>query len=307
MVYNCEICKYETLHKSNFNKHSKTIKHCKKLEEKNKDDIEKIESNICYICTKKLSSKQSYNSHIVKCRGLSSSLECSKCKINFNNRVSRYKHEQKCCLINPKNISITNINNTTNNIINNNIVNITVNKIGNEKLDHFIEHPDFINFMYNCIENKIDGICNLIAKKHFDPEHPENHNIRKLNKKDNFIEIYDNNSWNIKNYKDGIYHFTISLEETFSTFMEKLTNENIEIKYDVIQHFMKEIGSILEWDLSTGNYDFSYNNINMKKKKMSDKETKMLLIKIYKLFCECLFKYSKIIHKSKNYTDRKEK
>ena len=29
MVYNCEICNYETLHKSNFNKHCKTVKHCK--------------------------------------------------------------------------------------------------------------------------------------------------------------------------------------------------------------------------------------------------------------------------------------
>lgn len=75
MVYNCEICSYETLHKSNFNKHCKTVKHCKKLEEKNIDDIEKTKSNICNICTKKLSSKQSYNNHIVKCRGVSS-LEC---------------------------------------------------------------------------------------------------------------------------------------------------------------------------------------------------------------------------------------
>ena len=302
MEYNCKICNYNTKYVYNYNKHVKTLKHKIKEEEHLLCIHNNIENFICNICNKHLCSKQSLINHNIKCRGVSSSLECSKCNKIFNNRSTRYKHEKKCNISNLQIVNNT-INNTINNItINNtinNTINITVNNLGNENIDYLIDDPEFIKFMNNCIENKIDGICNLIAKKHFDPEHPENHNIRKLNKKDNFIEIYDNNSWNIKNYKDGIYHFTISLEETFSTFMEKLTDENIEIKYDVIQHFMKEIGTILRWDLSTDSYDFSYQNRYMKNYKLSEKDEKMLLTKIYRLFCECLFTYSKIIHKNR--------
>ena len=147
-----------------------------------------------------------------------------------------------------------------------------------------------------CIEEKVDGICNLIAKKHFDPEHPENHNIRKMNKKDNFLEIYKDNNWNTKNYKDGLDYITIPLEMTFSIFMEKMVEQNQIIKKNVIEHFMKEVGSVIGWDLSVGNYNFSFNNSQMKND-MNEKGRNMLKLKIYKVFCECLYNYSKIIHK----------
>jgi hypothetical protein len=301
MEYNCDICNYKTKYVYNYNKHIKTLKHKNKEEEIHLLEDENTNNFICNICNKKLCSKQSLINHNITCRGVSSSLECYKCNKKFNNRSTRYKHEKKCNITNSKLININNTTNITNNITNNNIINntinITVNNLGNEKIEYLIDDPEFIKFMNNCIENKIDGICNLIAKKHFDPLHPENHNIRKLNKKDNFIEIFNNNSWNLKNYKDGLDHFTITLETTISHFMEKMVENNIEIKYDVIQHFMKEIGTILHWDLSTDSYDFSYQNRDMKNYKLSEKDEKMLLTKIYRLFCECLFKYSKIIHK----------
>jgi len=302
MDYNCKLCNYNTSVKCNYDKHIKTLKHKNKEEEHLLYIQNNIDNFICNICNKKLSSRQSLNNHIKSCRGVSSVLECYKCNKMFNKSITRYKHEKKCNIANSKLININNTTNITNNITNNNTINntinITVNNLGNENIDYIIDDPEFIKFMNNCIENKIDGICNLIAKKHFDPSHPENHNIRKLNKKDSFIEIYNNNSWNLKNYKDGLDHFTITLETTISHFMEKMVEDNIEIKYDVIQHFMKEIGTILHWDLSTNNYDFSYQNRDMKNYKLSEKDEKMLLTKIYKLFCECLFKYSKIIHKN---------
>ena len=116
-----------------------------------------------------------------------------------------------------------------------------------------------------------------------------------MNKKDSFLEIYKDNNWNTKNYKDGLDYITIPLEMTFSIFMEKMIKDNHNIQTNVIQHFMKEVGSILTWDLSAGDYNFSFNNTKMHND-MSDKSKNMLKLKIYKAFCESLYKYSKIIH-----------
>ena len=105
-----------------------------------------------------------------------------------------------------------------------------------KKLPFIIIDFDSLEDMNKCIEDKANGICNLLAKKHFDPEHPENHNIRKLNKKDNFLEIYNNNKWNTRDYKSGLDHITIPLETTFSIFMEKMVEQNCEIRKNIFQH-----------------------------------------------------------------------
>jgi len=299
MDYHCEICNYDTNIKCNYNKHLNSKKHKNNIIINESLIIEKKKNFICDKCNKQLKSKQNLEYHILHCRGVLSLLECSKCNKKFNKSITRYVHEKKCTKQQSSIILNTNI---TNNITNigiqnntNNNISIIVNNFGNEKFDYFTKNPDFIQFMNNCIENKVDGICNLIAKKHFDPEHPENHNIRKMNKKDNFLEIYKDNNWNTKNYKDGLDYITIPLEMTFSIFMEKMIEDNHNIKTNVIQHFMKEVGSILTWDLSVGNYNFSFNNNNMHND-MSEKSKNMLKLKIYKVFCECLYKYSKIIH-----------
>jgi len=303
MNYNCEYCDYNTMIKYCYKKHIETKKHKDNVIIHENSIIEKNKNFICDKCNKQLSTKRRLNTHIIICRGVSSSLECSKCNKIFNNRTTRYIHEKKCTkaqkliIFDDKNTKITNNTNNITNIgtQNNNNINIVVNNFGCEKFDYFMENPDFIKFMNNCIENKVDGICNLIAKKHFDPDHPENHNIRKMNKKDNFLEIYKDDNWNTKNYKDGLDYITIPLEMTFSIFMEKMIKDNHNIQTNVIQHFMKEVGSILTWDLSAGDYNFSFNNTKMQND-MSDKSKNMLKIKIYKAFCESLYNYSKIIH-----------
>ena len=302
MSYECKLCNYSTLIKCNFSKHILTKKH--KANEL--INYKTIKFN-CEKCNKNLSSKQCLDSHILKCRGVLSTLECYKCNKIFNKSITRYKHEKNCkinnIVLNQNNNIINNViitNNTVNNITTNNTINITINNIGNENIDYFLESSDFIKFINNCIEKKVDGICDLIVKKHFDPEHPENHNIRKLNKRDNFLEIYNDNNWNIKNYKECLDYFTIPLETTCFIFMEKMIlleeEKKDKIKTDVIQRFMKEVGSILGWDLSIGEYNFSFNNENMQTD-ISDKSKNMLKIKIYKIFCECIYNYSKIIHK----------
>ena len=169
MNFNCKLCNYITERKSDYNKHITTIKHKNKELANIEKNLENQKNFICDKCNKQLSTKHWYNNHILHCRGVSSLLECSKCNKKFNKSITRYIHEKKCTNtkeiipIDNKSSSITNNINTTNNITNttnigeqnNNTINITVNNFGDEKFEYFMEHPDFIKFMNNCIESNI--------------------------------------------------------------------------------------------------------------------------------------------------------
>jgi len=304
MLFDCHLCSYSTSIKCNFDKHLISKKH---IHNATQHDIQNNINTllfICYKCNRKMSSKQSLLYHLHKCNGFSK-LQCPICKRFFNSSNSRYKHQLKCNTNNqllpilshdtlhaPTYIT----NNTSINNDNSNNINIIINNFGNENIDYFTNSPEFIAFMLNCIHKKADGICDLIAKKHFDPLHPENHNIRKLNKKDNFLEIFKDNVWNSKDYRSGLDLITIPLETTFFSFVDKMIHDNIDLQKNVFQHFMKEVGSILEWDLSTDKHNFSFYNSNMHHD-IDNKSKKMLKTKIYKLFCECIYKYTKIIQK----------
>ena len=64
-------------------------------------------------------------------------------------------------------------NNITNNITNNNTINI--NNYGDENLKH-LRSKDFANLLSGIYS----AVPKLIEKIHFDPEHPENQNIKNI-------------------------------------------------------------------------------------------------------------------------------
>lgn len=305
MTFICKLCDFKTNVKFNYQRHLLSKKHINNVSQQQIQNNINTELLICNKCERQMSSKQRLFSHLQSCNCFSK-LQCPICNRFFNSSNSRYKHQLKCNYNNllvphlshnslPAPTYITN-NTTIHNDNSNNVVNITINNFGNENIDYFTNSPEFIAFMQNCIHKKADGICDLIAKKHFDPLHPENHNIRKLNKNDNFLEIFKDNVWNSKDYRSGLDLITIPLETTFFTFVEKMVQDNIDIQKNVFQHFMKEVGSILEWDLSSDTHNFSFYNKNMHHD-IDNKSKKMLKTKIYKLFCECIYKYTKIIQK----------
>ena len=97
-------------------------------------------------------------------------------------------------------------NNTTNNIqtlnsIGNQTNNvIVVNSFGNENIDHLTD-----KIICKLIQTApFTCIPQLVEKIHFDPEHPENHNIKITNKKMNYAEIVKDNKWVTANKKKVI-------------------------------------------------------------------------------------------------------
>ena len=132
---------------------------------------------------------------------------------------------------------------TTNNIqtqnnIENQSVNIVVNSFGNENIEHLTDQ-----IICKLIQTApFTSVPELIQKIHFDPEHPENHNIKLTNKKMNYAEIVKNNKWVTANKKqvidDVIQNSYNLLDEKFADNKDSISErrqgrfENFQDKYE---------------------------------------------------------------------------
>lgn len=98
------------------------------------------------------------------------------------------------------NTSTTNSNNNTNIETQQNNITININAFGNENLD-YIDDKSIIS----CIDRVYKSIPTLLEKIHFDPDHPENHNIKITNKKLPYASVMGNNKkWRTVDRKDAI-------------------------------------------------------------------------------------------------------
>ena len=93
-----------------------------------------------------------------------------------------------------------NNNNTTNTNIETQNINIIIKAFGNENTD-YINNKAFLS----CIGQVYKSIPSLLQKIHFDPNHPENHNIKITNKKLPYASVMGNNQkWKTVDRKDMI-------------------------------------------------------------------------------------------------------
>ena len=252
MKYTCPRCEYESSRLSSFKNHLNREKPCYDLRECGQTCTEilsslkdkKVCNYVCPTCGNRYKSHSGYNYHKANCQKdirimeLSAQLkELTTIQTNINN-------------INTQN----NINNQNN--IQNNTINITINSLGNENTSHIT--PEF---MIECIKNKMDGIVQYLMKKHFDPEHPENHNIkvdgdnysilenplllgnsRQLIKK----EPYQENYWATFK-KDAALeeHILPRVETAFKNFLR----ENPVNQQKLLEEFSRDIVLPMDWTM----------------------------------------------------------
>lgn len=94
---------------------------------------------------------------------------------------------------------------TTNNIESQQI-NININAFGNENTDYIDDKA-----ILGCINRVYKSIPSILAKIHFDPKHPENHNIKITNKKLPYASVMGNNrKWKTVDRKDAIETMVIN-------------------------------------------------------------------------------------------------
>ena len=97
-----------------------------------------------------------------------------------------------------KTATINNItHNTTNNL--NKIINISINNYGSENVDYLKKE-----YLDNLLTGAFTAIPKLIESIHFNPHHPENHNIKITNKKEPYIKVRKNDKWELQDKKETL-------------------------------------------------------------------------------------------------------
>ena len=240
MTFTCEQCGYFTQTKCNLKKHTNRKTKCGETKQTKQNNVvnpcdfsseEKDELNVkCTACDKTLR-KRNFTNHTRTCRGVSKDA-CMYCLTRFDIQQSRSRH-QKTCKLNPlnnhgkfatvkvdtqpatipNNMMTGNITNNNNNIIDNSINidnsivnNITVVNFGNEN----------INLLMNSEDPRLKSACKYILDTidlvHFNVAHPENQNVRKLNKKSNLMEFRTNDRWEHESCTTGLPKLRQNLE-----------------------------------------------------------------------------------------------
>lgn len=171
--------------------------------------------------------------------------DCEICKKKFNTYKSKWRHS-KGCQIKEENQTVplktyndlkdkfekamlrfeNHFENKGNLIINNNINNGNqviqkLRNFGNENMDavppHFIR-SSLMNLEY----------ATLFENLHCDPEYPENHNIRIKSKKDKELEMFTQDKWKIKSFKNGLIEVMDHLNRIYEDFCKHNYNDLIE-------------------------------------------------------------------------------
>jgi dsDNA-binding SOS-regulon protein len=186
----------------------------------------------CPGCQKVFKSSYNLKIHQNVCKGVSNNLECHHCHKVFTKAAAKSRHLKICKMkevrelvaIQLKTQNIT--NNTQNNLHNNTMNNITVNY--NTFRAPYHPHEYYDKDEYYNIENINDfgkedisyipdeemmhialnyDIKGLITQKHFNPSHPENHNIRTNCNKS--YKILKDKTWTVET-KDAVYSIIYS-------------------------------------------------------------------------------------------------
>lgn len=144
----------------------------------------------CQVCNKSFATKQSLKRHCTKCKDNNIDVTYFKEKTDMEKELDECKAKIKSLEDKLNTNIIQNNNNTNNNIQINKNVQIVLQNFGNENLNHLTNQ-----FLDTCLLGLNTGMKNLLKEIHFNPNVPENHNIRCLSKKQNTLEHYSDGTW----------------------------------------------------------------------------------------------------------------
>ena len=281
----CKRCGHASTSKCNYVRHLKRMRTCPPLlEDISPTDIlldicvkQNIKENAvsCPHCEQKFNTKSNLGKHVLVCKKRPEVIT----REDFDMLAKKVRELE---IAKQQQVATTTNNTNTNNGTINNNNNIVINAFGKENISHITSQ-----FIAKCLRNRVDGVCDFLVKKHFDKNHPENHTVKKLIRKDNFMEIYDGRKWKLRYATDILEDVFHHMELSFANFVEEAYTEKGVIKKVWIDSFMKTVGEPLDWDLTTDAYEFDGAASEEKKEEMRSK--------IYKLACEYIYRHSKSV------------
>ena len=170
----------------------------------------------CNVCAKKFSSRQSLHVHKRSCvhvdttttttvdettpRAADTTTTMTIQEQLLELKKERLEMKAQIAMLLDKQAGATTTNNSNTTNIENQHINININAFGNENTDYLDDKA-----ILACIGRVYKSIPSLLEKIHFDPKHPENHNIRITNKKLPYASVMGNNQkWKTVDRKDAI-------------------------------------------------------------------------------------------------------
>jgi hypothetical protein len=240
----CERCGYKTGDRSNFIKHLNRKKVCQPLL-KDVDVRELLEKmrfkeedpkaiHTCDFCSHSFKTRQGKHKHLKICKGV---VDEESLIMKLQAQLQQIQQQLKSTTV------VGNQNNGT--IINNinNITNIdnTIRSFGHENMDAI--PPDFVRSCWMNLEFRP-----LFENLHYDPNFPENNNIRLKSAKRQQLEIFKDDKWKITPFKTGLNEILLRLHNVFDAYYKKNKNEVLEDvgeeELDILLDQLDEIGKL---------------------------------------------------------------
>jgi hypothetical protein len=192
----CKDCCCGFQRKLNYDYHLNTAKHKNRISKQNKPSF------LCSICNKSFLHSSSLSRHKTNCKKEETVVP----KMDLAAQIKELSER------------VEKIMKSREEEIKKNQNSISVNCFGNEKLDYITD-----NDILDCMNDINVSIPVLLEKIHFDPEHPENNNVRIPNKKLPHAEIMNSKSkWELISKKDTIHSMVETAYNILcKTFQEK--------------------------------------------------------------------------------------
>jgi hypothetical protein len=156
-------------------------------------------------------------------------------------------------------------NSHNNNIINsqNTVNNVTINAFGKEDLQYIIDNPDF---MKQCLKDKEYGLIECLKKIHYNEEVPQNQNIKKTNRKDDFVDIYDGNKWKLRMIDYAYTLVMTNLEKVFTDYIDNVAeSEEWNSVKRIVKSFCNKVSTVLDWEFNNIDREFEAKDVEMRK------------------------------------------
>jgi len=290
-IYECKLCNLCTHLKTDFTRHENTKKHKKRVKTEEEMSVNKknhqndsqmtpidsqmtpidsqmtpIDSQMtpidsypiytCQFCKQKYSKNSNLHRHMKKCTKKKENKTVS----TINNEESdNTKLLEYIKLIEKENELITKekkamrkeIEKLIDKVGDTNIMNNTINIVAPNNFTQ--ENLDYLtgNYLDGLLKIPYGSILDLLRHIHFNPNHPENHNIKIPNRKEKFAIVYSDGKWEIRVKKEVI-------------------GDMVDTAYSIIDCHYDEVKNTLEFSRKDrfNNYQSSYDTDNKTRQKI---------------------------------------
>lgn len=218
----------------------------------------------CQRCLKKFNHRGTYQRHLARkfpCKTptekMDSKFYCKQCNKTFSSNQSLKRHQKKSDCIRIQKLENQQEEmqkkfdllleefrskppNTTYNI--QNTYNVQINNFGYENTSYITDQ-----MLLKLMQNPKVAVHELLRYIHFNPEHPENRNIRITNRKERFAHVFSNRSWQLAKKTDVLEKLVnkgyVLLDNCFEEAGKDALKPFRVEKYQQFQELMDELDS----------------------------------------------------------------